>query len=48
MHKMIMTDRKPGVNPFSCTEEILDQLELSLSLERWATWPRVGGPGRTP
>ena len=32
-----MTDRKPGVNPFSYTDEILDQLELSLSPERLAT-----------
>ena len=44
MHKIIMTDRTPGVKLFSYTDEVLDQLELSLSPERLATYlGAVGG-----
>ena len=43
MHRIIVTDRTPGVKPFSYTDEILDQLELSLSPERLATYLDAAG-----
>ena len=44
VHRTIMVSNRPDVKPFSYTEEILDQLELSLSPERLMTYrDAVGG-----